>query len=114
MGSFSGHSLLRLLFTIGLVLSFILTASSAPPDIHGRDITYNYDVVIYGSTIATMAAAIQVNRMKKTVAIGSPTQTIGGLTTSGLGWTDAKNGDTISGIAREFYKKIYAAYLKGG
>ncbi|KAJ4179477.1 hypothetical protein NW767_014610 [Fusarium falciforme] len=114
MGSFSGHSLLRLLFTIGLVLSFILTASSAPPDIHGRDVTYNYDVVIYGSTVAAMAAAVQVKRMKKTVAVVSPTQTIGGLTASGLGWTDAKNGDTIGGIAREFYKKIYAAYLQGG
>lgn len=73
MGSFSAHSLLRLLFTIGLVLSFILTASSAPSDIHGRDVTYNYDVVIYGSTVAAMAAAVQVKRMKKTVAVVSPT-----------------------------------------
>lgn len=73
--------------------------------------THHYDVVIYGSTPAAITAAIQVHRMKKTVVIVSPESHIGGLTTSGLGWTDSKNGDSIGGIAREFYEKIYTYYL---
>lgn len=70
----------------------------------------NYDVVIYGATPAGIAAAIQTVRMKKTVVIVHPTSHIGGLTTSGLGWTDSKNGSQIGGIAREFYHKIWNYY----
>jgi hypothetical protein len=76
--------------------------------------TYSYDVVIYGNTVAALAAAIQTLRMKKTVAIVCPGSTIGGLTASGLGWTDAKDGRSIGGIAREFYSKVYNHYLKTG
>ncbi|KAF4978447.1 hypothetical protein FZEAL_5172 [Fusarium zealandicum] len=108
------NGLLRLALTIGLVSSLILVVSSAPSETNTRDIKNEYDVVIYGSTIAAIAAAVQVKRMKKTVAIVSPTETIGGLTTSGLGWTDAKNGDTIGGIAREFYNRIYTFYQTSG
>ncbi|KAM0420442.1 hypothetical protein ACHAPT_011734 [Fusarium lateritium] len=74
--------------------------------------TYSYDVVIYGNTVAALAAAVQTIRMKKTVAIVCPGNTIGGLTASGLGWTDAKDGRSIGGIAREFYSKVYTHYLK--
>lgn len=69
-----------------------------------------YDIVIYGSTPAGIGAAIQAHRMNKTAVIVTPDHHIGGLTASGLGWTDSKNGDQIGGIAREFYKKIYDYY----
>ncbi|KAL7949268.1 FAD dependent oxidoreductase domain-containing protein [Trichoderma barbatum] len=69
-----------------------------------------YDILIYGSTPAAIAAAIQTTRMKKTVAIVCPTNHIGGMTTSGLGWTDSKNGNAIGGIAREFYGRVYNYY----
>ncbi|RSL84328.1 hypothetical protein CDV31_016717 [Fusarium ambrosium] len=74
--------------------------------------TYSYEVVIYGNTVAALTAAIQTLRMKKTVAIVCPGNTIGGLTASGLGWTDAKDGRSIGGIAREFYQRVYAHYQK--
>lgn len=69
-----------------------------------------YDILIYGSTPAAIAAAIQTTRMNKTVAIVCPTNYIGGMTTSGLGWTDSKNGNAIGGIAREFYSRVFNYY----
>ena len=48
-----------------------------------------HDVVIYGGTSAALSAAIQVKRMGKTVVVVSPDLHLGGLTSSGLGWTDS-------------------------
>ncbi|KAI1068856.1 hypothetical protein LB507_006114 [Fusarium sp. FIESC RH6] len=73
-------------------------------------ITHDSDVVIYGNTVAAIAAAIQTVRMNKTAAIIFPGKRLGGLTVSGLGWTDSKDGNTIGGIAREFYEKVYQYY----
>ncbi|KAH6986836.1 FAD dependent oxidoreductase-domain-containing protein [Ilyonectria destructans] len=86
----------------------MLTVSSAPCECDA--VGYNYDVIIYGNTVAALTAAVQTKRMKKSVAIVIPGNTLGGLTTSGLGWTDNKNGNSIGGIAREFYSKIFAYY----
>ncbi|KAH7175383.1 FAD dependent oxidoreductase-domain-containing protein [Dactylonectria macrodidyma] len=100
--------LLQLLWTICLICLFTPTASCNSLE---RDAAvYKYDVVIYGNTVAALAAAVQTKRMKKSVAIVIPGNTLGGLTTSGLGWTDNKNGNSIGGIAREFYSKIFAFY----
>ncbi|KAF4460313.1 hypothetical protein FALBO_12912 [Fusarium albosuccineum] len=104
--------MLSLLLTICLVFWLTPIVSSAPAE--SRPSAQEYDVVIYGNTVAAMAAAIQTVRMKKTVAIVFPGNTIGGLTASGLGWTDSKNGNAIGGIAREFYGKVYAHYRKSG
>ncbi|KAK1255559.1 hypothetical protein MKX08_009554 [Trichoderma sp. CBMAI-0020] len=73
-------------------------------------VSATYDVVIYGSTSAALVAAIQTTRMNKTVAIVSPTNHIGGMLVSGLGWTDSKNGNAIGGIAREFFVRVYNYY----
>ncbi|KAF4456143.1 hypothetical protein F53441_1627 [Fusarium austroafricanum] len=75
-----------------------------------KAVSHESDVVIYGNTVAAVAAAIQTVRMNKTATLIFPTSKIGGLTTSGLGWTDSKDGDTIGGIAREFYSKVYDYY----
>ncbi|QDU41433.1 Xanthan lyase precursor [Maioricimonas rarisocia] len=69
-----------------------------------------YDVVIYGGTSAGAAAAIQTSRMGKSVVLIEPKQHIGGLTISGLGWTDSGNKAVIGGISREFYQRIKKHY----
>lgn len=84
--------------------------AATPQLIERESSTHEYDVVIYGNTVAAIAAAIQVVRMGKTAALVTPRSTIGGLTTSGLSWTDAKNGSAVTGIAREFYSKVYERY----
>lgn len=68
------------------------------------------DLVVYGGTSAGIAAAVQAQRMGKTVIVIEPSQRVGGLTTGGLGQTDIGNKAAIGGIAREFYEDIATYY----
>ena len=71
---------------------------------------YKADVVVYGGTSAAVTAAVQASRMGKSVIIVSPDKHLGGLSSSGLGFTDTGNKEVIGGIAREFYGLIYDHY----
>lgn len=86
----------------GLVLSAL--ASSAA--------SRRADVVIYGCTSGGVAAAIQTKRMGKSVLMVCPEKHLGGLTASGLGWTDSGNKDVIGGVSREFYHRVWEQYQK--
>lgn len=68
------------------------------------------DIVIYGASSAGIAAAIQAQRMGKTVTLLEPSARIGGLTTGGLGQTDIGNKQAVGGISREFYQGIKKYY----
>ncbi|MCY4187169.1 MAG: FAD-dependent oxidoreductase [Bryobacterales bacterium] len=70
----------------------------------------SFDVVIYGGTSAAVAAAVQVRRMGKSVVVLSPDRHLGGMTASGLGWTDTGDKSVIGGLAREFYHRIWLHY----
>jgi hypothetical protein len=72
----------------------------------------SFDLVIYGGTPAAISAAIQAKRMGKSVVIVCPEKHLGGLTSSGLGWTDSGRKEVIGGIAREFYHKVWQQYQK--
>jgi len=69
-----------------------------------------YDVVIYGGTSSGIAAAIQTARMQNRAVIIEPGRHLGGLTSSGIGWTDSGNKAVIGGIARQFYRRIRKYY----
>ena len=68
------------------------------------------DVIIYGGTSAAVTAAVQVVRMGKSVVIISPEKHLGGLSASGLGFTDSGEKSIVGGLAREFYQRIYTYY----
>jgi hypothetical protein len=70
------------------------------------------DVIIYGGTSAAVIAAVQISKMGKTVIIVSPDKHLGGLSSSGLGFTDSGNKAVIGGLSREFYQRIYNFYQK--
>src|ERR1700712_4121902 len=70
----------------------------------------DYDVVIYGGTSAAVVAAVQAKAMGLSVAIVSPDQHLGGLSSGGLGFTDLGKKGTIGGLAREFYHRIWQHY----
>ena len=74
--------------------------------------THSADVIIYGGTAAAVTAAVQVVKMGKTVIMVSPDKHLGGLTSSGLGFTDTGDKSVIGGLAREFYQGIYNYYQK--
>ncbi|WP_442485002.1 FAD-dependent oxidoreductase [Aeoliella sp. SH292] len=73
--------------------------------------TSNYDVVVYGGTSAAVMAAVEVARQGKSVVVVSPDARLGGLTSNGLGWTDLATRDSIGGLSREFYNRVYDHYL---
>ena len=91
-----------------VILSFLVMTSLAS---QGKK-TYKADVIVYGGTSAAVSAAVQVSRMGKSVIIISPDSHLGGLSSSGLGFTDTGNKEVIGGIAREFYQLIYHHYQK--
>jgi hypothetical protein len=72
--------------------------------------TYDADVIVYGGTSSAVSTAVAVSREGKTVILVSPDTHLGGLSSSGLGFTDTGNKTVIGGIAREFYQLIYQHY----
>jgi len=78
----------------------------------GRAAEQVYDVVIYGGTSAAVTAAIQAKKMGRSVMIVSPDKHLGGLTSGGLGWTDSGRKETIGGLSRQFYHRVWKHYQK--
>lgn len=89
-----------------LLILLIFTGCKTKPD------STDADVIVYGGTSSAVSAALQVTRMGKSVIIVSPDKHLGGMTSSGLGFTDTGNKEVIGGIAREFYQLLYQHYMK--
>lgn len=70
----------------------------------------NADVVIYGGTCAAVTAAVQADRMGKSVIIVCPERHLGGMSSGGLGFTDVGDKSVIGGLSREFYHRIWRHY----
>ena len=73
---------------------------------------FKADVIVYGGTSAAVTTAVQVQRMGQSVIIVSPDKHLGGMSSSGLGFTDTGNKEVIGGLAREFYQLIWSHYQK--
>lgn len=71
---------------------------------------YKVDVCIYGGTSAGVIAAYAAKMCGKTVLLIEPGKLLGGMTTGGLGQTDIGNKQAITGLSRQFYKKIGQEY----
>ena len=84
---------------------------SSPP---GAAQAPQYDVVVYGATAAGVMAAVQAKRMGKSVVVVGPDRHLGGLSASGLGFTDTGNKAVIGGLAREFYHRVWKHYQESG
>ena len=82
----------------------IATACPAGPLLAG------HDLVIYGGTPAAITAALEARDLGRSVVIVSPDKRLGGMTTHGLGWTDAGNTRAVGGMARDFYREIWKHY----
>jgi len=82
--------------------------TSAAPGAQGKD--FSSDVLVYGCTSAGVTAAVQVEKMGRSVIIVCPDRHLGGLSSSGLGWTDTGDKAVIGGLAREFYHRVWKHY----
>jgi hypothetical protein len=90
----------------------LLLATAASFQNCSKPDTYKADIIIYGGTSAAVTSAVQAARMGNSVIVVSPDRHLGGMTTSGLGFTDTGNKAVIGGLAREFYQLLYQHYMK--
>lgn len=93
-------SLAKILTALVITLSSLIAAEKF----------HEADVVVYGDASGGVAAAIQAARMGKSVILVSQYGHLGGLTSSGLGFSDIGNPAILGGISREFYHRLYMHY----
>jgi len=96
--------------SILLLLTLLLINSCENRQNSGDDKQFSADVIIYGGNSSAVIAAVQVAKMGREVILVSPDKHLGGLTASGLGWTDTGNKAVIGGLARDFYHRLYLHY----
>jgi hypothetical protein len=70
------------------------------------------DICIYGGTSAGVIAAHTAKKLGKTVLLIEPGSHLGGLSSGGLGYTDIGNKYAVTGLARDFYRRIGKHYGK--
>ncbi|WP_346320129.1 FAD-dependent oxidoreductase [Chitinophaga sp. YIM B06452] len=70
------------------------------------------DICVYGGSSAGVIAAYTAKKLNKTVLLIEPGKRLGGLTSGGLGYTDIGNKYAITGISRDFYRRIGKHYGK--
>src|SRR3990172_1990153 len=87
--------------------AFVAAITASSDDSHPR---LRYDVVVYGGTSAGVIAAVEGAGNGKSVCVIEPTRHLGGMSSSGLGLTDAGSKGAIGGMSLEFYQRIYAMY----
>lgn len=90
-----------------LVLLLLLT----PFFVHAQQTT-SVDVCVYGGTSAGVIAAYTAKKAGKSVILIQPGEHVGGLSAGGLGATDIGNKFAITGLARDFYRRIGQHYGK--
>ncbi|MEO0477539.1 MAG: FAD-dependent oxidoreductase, partial [Planctomycetota bacterium] len=76
----------------------------------GKATTHEADIVVYGDASGGVVAAVTARQQGKTAILVSQYGHLGGLTSSGLGWTDLGNPKILGGLSREFYHRLYQHY----
>ena len=92
--------------SIWLLLLFISN------EMHAQKVISSYDIIVYGATSGGVIAAYTAKKMGKSVLLIEPGKHVGGLTTGGLGYTDIGNKYAVTGISRDFYRRIGQHYGK--
>ena len=77
-----------------------------------KTLAQQYDVCVYGGTSAGVIAAYTAAMQNKKVILIEPGKHLGGLSSGGLGYTDIGNKYAISGLARNFYRRMGKHYGK--
>jgi len=93
-----------------LALALLVAASCRGPATSPEARPTRADVVVYGGTSAGVAAAVRLARLGREVVVVSPDEHLGGLSSSGLGFTDSGEKSVIGGVSREFYARIFDHY----
>lgn len=68
------------------------------------------DVCVYGGTSAGVIAAYTAQKLGRKAILIEPGGHLGGMSSGGLGYTDIGNKYAITGLARDFYRRIGQHY----
>jgi len=101
----------RLFLRICAALSLAAPLLSAPAS--GEE---KFDVVVYGATPAGVCAATAAARSGATTALVEPLAIVGGIMSSGLGFSDSNQTDrrTLGGLFEEIHQRIETYYHEKG
>lgn len=92
-----------------LIVSFFLFSSCAQD---GKEKIIEVDICIYGGSSAGIIAAYTAKKQGKSVVVIEPGRNLGGLTSGGLGATDIGNKYAITGLGKDFYRRVGNYYDK--
>ena len=98
------HNIKYLVLALALLLCLPLSAQQKN--------TSEYDIVIYGGTAAGVIAAYTAKKMGKSVLLIEPGRHLGGMSSGGLGQTDIGNKYAVTGLSRDFYRRLGQHYGK--
>ncbi|HET9487906.1 MAG TPA: FAD-dependent oxidoreductase, partial [Chryseosolibacter sp.] len=98
------------LISAAIVVATIILIGATQPVFSQR--TIEVDVCVYGGTSAGVIAAYTVQTLGKKSILIEPGRRLGGLTSGGLGYTDIGNKYAITGISRDFYRRVGKHYGK--
>ena len=73
-------------------------------------LTLPASVVVYGATPSGIAAAIEAAQMGKQVTLIEPSLHVGGMMSSGLGFSDTYHSAAIGGFASQFFQNVNTYY----
>lgn len=90
----------------------LVVSASAVPVAEAQTEEREYDICIYGGTSAGVIAAATASRKGKSVLLVEPGRHLGGMSSGGLGLTDIGNKYVITGLARDFYRRLGRHYGK--
>ena len=76
------------------------------------DTSEKVDVCVYGGTSAGVIAAYTAVQQGKKVLLIEPGAHLGGMSSGGLGYTDIGNKFVVTGLARDFYRRLGNHYGK--
>lgn len=89
-----------------LLIALIVFTSCA------KDKPEEVDICIYGGTSAGVVAAYTATLSGKSVLLIEPGTHLGGMSSGGLGFTDIGNKYVVTGLSRDFYRRLGAYYGK--
>lgn len=90
----------------------ILLLMTSLPSCNTKEEVEEVDICIYGGTSAGVIAAYTAKMMGKSVILVEPRKNLGGMSSGGLGYTDIGNKYVVTGLARDFYRKLGSHYGK--
>ncbi|KAB7726863.1 FAD-dependent oxidoreductase [Rudanella paleaurantiibacter] len=95
----------------GLLLTLLMSVGAAG-SLRAQSTAIEVDVCVYGATSAGVMAAYTAKKLGHKVLLIEPGMHLGGLSSGGLGYTDIGNKYVITGLARDFYRRLGKHYGK--